>query len=80
MIGYILAALFFGLWQWDVRRLRRECDKMLGRVEMMERVVKRMDEIRSPPETSTQLQPRDSRHRIVAPGAHTTTSQLGGRE
>ena len=53
MTGYILAAFFFGLWQWDVRRLRRECDRMLGRVEMMERVVKRMDEIRSPPETST---------------------------
>ena len=44
MIGYILAAFFFGLWQWDVRRLERESDRMLGRVVMMERIVKKMDE------------------------------------
>ena len=44
MTGYILAAFFFGLWQWDVRRLKRESAEMRGHVEAMERIVKRMDE------------------------------------
>ena len=44
MSGYILALVFFVAWQWEVRNLMRHSDRMLGRIEVMESFVKRMDE------------------------------------
>ena len=41
--GYILAAIFFVLWQWDAYKDGKKINGMLARVDRMERIVKGVD-------------------------------------